>query len=136
MPTLSKADQRELVSQNAARTRKENALARLRELEVAERERRVIPADEVADAWTHVVAAVKSSVLRIPDNCAIAVAAVTEPREARLILAREVESILKNLSDDIQRLSESGYFGSSGSVKATRTRKPRGLGKRALPAKQ
>jgi hypothetical protein len=76
VPNLSKADRAAQVSANEARRRKEVALARLREMEVAEKARMLLPADEVRTAWVQVGGKIKDAVLRIrppwppPRTCA------------------------------------------------------------------
>ena len=102
MPTLSKADKRAKVSQNEARRRKEVALARLRELELAEKETRLVSADAMTNTWTTVAGKMRDAVLRIPDKCAPAVAAAQDAREARGILQAECEAILRALSNELQ----------------------------------
>jgi hypothetical protein len=103
MPKLSKADEAPKVSQNEARRRKELALARLREMEVAEREGKLIPVDVAADTVTKAFAMVKAAVLRIPDKTARHVMAAADPAAGREILARECENALKGAYDELQR---------------------------------
>ncbi|MCX6626157.1 MAG: hypothetical protein NTW28_00820, partial [Candidatus Solibacter sp.] len=89
MPNLSQSDQRAKVSQNEAWRRKELALAEIREMEAAERAGRMIAAAEVNAAWEDIRAKIKRAVLRIPANCAAKVAAISDPREVRAVLASE-----------------------------------------------
>jgi len=64
---------READSYYSALRRKEHALARLRELEVAEKERQLLPADAVAREWTAVLRSVRANILaatsRIRQRC-------------------------------------------------------------------
>jgi len=53
-------------SLHAFRTRKEAALARLRELEVAEREGRLLPADAVEARWREILARLRAAILAVP----------------------------------------------------------------------
>lgn len=101
MPNFSKADKAAEISASEARRRKEVALARLREMEVAQRARLLLPAEEVRTAWVEVGGKIKDAVLRIPDKLAPAVAAAADVREVRAILLAECESILRTLHDDI-----------------------------------
>jgi len=101
MPTLSRKDKRAKVSQNEARRRKEVALARIREMEADERAGKLIQAEAVRDAWVKILSAVKAAVLRLPDKLAPTLAAVSDAREARAILAAECEAILKALHEEI-----------------------------------
>lgn len=105
MPKLSKRDQVAKVSQNEARRRKEVALARLREMEVAEREGKLIQVEAAADAIAKAFGIVKAAVLRIPDKAVRHVMAAAEPGEGREILIRECESALKGAHDELQRFT-------------------------------
>lgn len=104
MPQLSKSDAKAKVSANEARRRKEEALARLRELEVAEKEGKVIPRETAADAVTKAFSIVRTAVLRIPDKAARQVMAAGNAGEGREILLRECEGALKGAHDELQRL--------------------------------
>lgn len=101
MPKLSKADQAAKISATEARRRKEVALARLREMEVAQKAGLLLSASDVRDRWVTILAAVKTAVLRMPDKLAPQMAAAADVREAHTILAGECEAILRELSDDI-----------------------------------
>ena len=133
MPRLSKAEQRVSVSANAVRLRKETALAEVRELEAAERAGRVIPADRVIQTWAAILGAVKAAVLGIPDRCALAVSSAKDPRAARAVLATECEAILRNLSDDVRKLSPAGNNGRGGRVDAPYPDAAGEVGERTLP---
>jgi hypothetical protein len=102
MPKLSKSDQGAKVSQNEARRRKEVALACIREMEAAEKAGRMIAVDQVDAAWSDIRAKIKGAVLRIPVNCAAKVAAISDAREVRAVLAAECETILRELSHEIR----------------------------------
>ena len=102
MPNLSKSDKHAKVSANEARRRKELALAEIREMEAAEKAGRMIAVDQVDAAWSDIRAKIKRAVLRIPVNCAAKVAAISDPREVRAVLASECEAILKELSNEIR----------------------------------
>ena len=102
MPKLSKADQTAKVSQNEARRRKEEALARLRELEVAEKEGRVIPREAAASAMVKAMATVRAAVLRIPSTATRRIMAATDETEAREILTHECEAALRGASDELR----------------------------------
>jgi hypothetical protein len=101
MPKLSKSDQAAKVSATEARRRKEFALARLRELELAQKAGLLLPASDVRDRWVNILTAIKTAVLRMPDKLAPQMAAAADVREAHTILAAECETILRELSDDI-----------------------------------
>lgn len=103
MPNLSRADKAAKVSATEARRRKEVALARLRELEVAEKTRQLLSAAEVRSTWVAVAAKIRDAVLRIPDKLAPQVVAAKDAMEARAILAAECEAILKTLAGEVER---------------------------------
>src|SRR5574340_1092346 len=102
-PSADVCKREERISEDEARRRKEIALARLREMEVAEKERRLVPADQIESAWTAVAGKIKDAVLRIPDKCAPAVVAAADVQEARAVLMIECEGILRALHDDLLR---------------------------------
>ncbi len=101
MPHLSKADREAKISATEARRRKEVALARLRELELAERAKLLLPSNEVRSVWVVVAGKLRDAVLGIPDKLAPAVAAAADAREVRNILMQECEAILRTLHDDL-----------------------------------
>ena len=102
MPNLSAADRAAKISANEARRRKEVALARLREIEVAEREGKLIAADAVADRWRAIAGKLGAALDRIPSRCAHAVHAAKDQREAEKLLAAEVRTIRKELADELR----------------------------------
>lgn len=85
----------------AVELRKNFALARRRELELAQLEGLLVPAEEVKSAWVKVLATVKTGVLRIPDRASQQVAASSDLREVRTILERECEAVLKGIHDEL-----------------------------------
>jgi phage terminase Nu1 subunit (DNA packaging protein) len=87
MPTESKGLTRE-------RTRKEAALATLRELQVAEAEGKLVRADEVVKAWAGAVIRLREAVLAIPARCATRFA---DPRHAEGVIRAECELALRHL---------------------------------------
>ena len=101
MPKLSKADQAAKLSASEIRRQKEETLLAIRKLELAEKSGELIRKAKVREAWGRVVVSIKAGVLRLPDRCAPELAAASTPLEAREILTRECESLLKGLHDDI-----------------------------------
>ncbi|MFN7918909.1 MAG: hypothetical protein U0Q16_02360 [Bryobacteraceae bacterium] len=89
------------VSEAEARRRKEVALARIRELELAEKEGALLPKVAVRDAWVKVLSTIRTGILRLPDKCAQELAGAATPGEVRDILLRECEAVLKGVSHDI-----------------------------------
>jgi hypothetical protein len=78
------------------RTRKEKALATLRELQLAEASGQLIRADHVKATWAGAVVRLRNAVLAIPTRCA---AQFADPRHAEAIIRRECELALKQLQD-------------------------------------
>jgi phage terminase Nu1 subunit (DNA packaging protein) len=62
---LTKGRKPSATSLHAARTRKERALAELREIEVAQKRGQLIDADEVAREWSDILRQVRAGVLAI-----------------------------------------------------------------------
>lgn len=102
MPKLSAADQAAKVSTTEARRRKEVALARLRELEVAEREGKLIAAEAVESRWRAIAGKIGQALDRIPSRCAQAAHAARDQREAEKAIAAEVRTIRRELSDELR----------------------------------
>ncbi len=71
--------------------RKETAQARLRELEVAQREGELIPAAEVQEAWLRIGTLWRTRMLAIPSKMAARLAA-KKPAEIRALLDDEIRA--------------------------------------------
>jgi phage terminase Nu1 subunit (DNA packaging protein) len=87
MPTESKGLTRE-------RTRKEAALATLRELQLAEAQGKLVKAADVAATWNGAVIKLRQAVLAIPARCA---ARFADPRHAEAVIRAECELALRHL---------------------------------------
>jgi len=99
MPKLSKADQAAKITTNEARRRKEVALARLREMEAAQREGLLLVASEVRQTWAEGFSALKDRILILPDRLAARLANRPEA-EVRAILRDELEQALRAIHAD------------------------------------
>jgi hypothetical protein len=99
MPKLSKADQAAKVSATEARRRKELALARLREMEVAQKAGLLLPASDVRSTWAERLGALKDRILILPDRLAARLANRPEA-EVRAILRDELEEALRAIHAD------------------------------------
>jgi len=99
MPKLSKADQQAKVSTTEARRRKEVALARLREMEAAQRAGVLLFAADVRKVWAERLGALKDRVLILPDRLAARLANRPEA-EVRAILRDELEECLRGIHAD------------------------------------
>lgn len=90
------------ITEQEGRRRKEVALARLRELEVAKEEGKVIPVQQVVDAWTRTGGRIRDALLSIPDKVGPLTAAATTAIECRDIVRTEIEQILRTLADEFR----------------------------------
>lgn len=92
------------ISEHEARRQKEVALARLRQMEVAEKEGRMIDAQMVRDRWASIAGRVREALLAFPDRCAPNIAGATgsDAGMVRAALLVEVETLLKTLHDDLR----------------------------------
>ncbi|MEZ5398609.1 MAG: hypothetical protein R2729_03005 [Bryobacteraceae bacterium] len=97
----SKADRAAKLSATEIRRQKEETLLAIRKLELAQKAGDLIPKGDVRERWGRIVVAIKAGVLRLPDRCAPELAAATTAAEAREILRRECESLLKGLAEDV-----------------------------------
>ena len=101
MPKLSKRDLAVKLSANEIRRQKEETLLAIRKLELAEKAGELVPKSQVRETWGRIVVSIKAGVLRLPDRCAPELAAASTPLEAREILMRECEALLRGLHADI-----------------------------------
>ena len=101
MPRESAAEAKLGLTANGIRLAKEQCLLDTRLLELAEKKAELIAKADVRAAWSRIVVAIKAGILRLPDRCTPELAATTTALEAREILQRECEAILRGLHDDI-----------------------------------
>ena len=81
------------------RTRKMAADARIAEIELRKVEGELVIAEEVVDAWTSVVGAVKARLLSIPTKAAPIVANENQAGECQIILEDLINEALEELSN-------------------------------------
>ena len=81
------------------RTRKMAADARIAEIELRKVEGELVVAEEVVDAWTGVVGAVKARLLSIPTKAAPIVANENQAGECQIILEDLINEALEELSN-------------------------------------
>lgn len=89
---------------NAARARREEALASLAELDLAKQRGELIPADQVLQAWSGIFSVVQSILLGLPSRIAGGVAGAATTQEisaAAMVVVREA----------LYELAESGENG-------------------------
>ena len=85
-------------SYDEARTRKVNAEAEIAELELKKIHNELVNADDVVQAWTDVLASVKSRLLSIPTKAAPVVAAETNAGMCQKIVEELIQEALEELS--------------------------------------
>lgn len=84
-----------------AQRRKEVALADLRELELAQKSGQLIEVSGAALFLANASKAVTNQLLALPDKLAPLIAAVTDIRECRDMLLKEIKQALENLPEKI-----------------------------------
>jgi len=83
---------------NAARARKMEADAQMAELELLQAKRKLVPAEDVAGAWTDVLAAMKAKLLAMPSVVAPVCATETDLPTIQSILENQIREALDELS--------------------------------------
>lgn len=84
---------------NQARTRKESAIARRREIELEVLEGSLVKRDEVRKTWLLIAAQVNAALDRIAPKCAPDAAAAKDARGAEKVISAEVRKIKQELAD-------------------------------------
>lgn len=84
---------------NKARAEHERLKVREKELDLAEREKELLPADEVREKVAAMIGATRSRLLLMPDRVAPKVATLDDVLECRAVLEREVRLALMDLVD-------------------------------------
>lgn len=103
MPTLSKADQKVRETITQATLRKESALATLREIELSEKQGKLIEVDAAATLWASVGQIIRDGLLSLPERIAPELAALTDQRQVRDQLRDELRKVLANFPDAIHK---------------------------------
>lgn len=88
-----------VVSFSEAQRRKEQALAELRELELATKRGELVATADVQREWTGVLAAVRDSMLALPMRLSGRLAAMTDQRVIERFLRDAIRAELTKLSD-------------------------------------
>ena len=76
--------------------------AKLRRLEFETRQGKLIEAALVKERWAAILVVLKERVLAVPDKLAPEVTALTDERQVREALKREMNALLKAVHSDIQ----------------------------------
>ena len=82
-----------------AQTRKEAAVASLRELELQERRGELLRADETQATWESIISTTRSHLLLLPAKLGYKVAVLTDPAECQSVIDAEIKAALKSLSE-------------------------------------
>lgn len=80
------------------KARHERARARLAELELAEKERLLIPFDECLEIFGKSIGALRAGLLMMPTKLAGEIVGLESIAEAKAVLEREIHQVLTNLS--------------------------------------
>jgi phage terminase Nu1 subunit (DNA packaging protein) len=89
------------VSEAEGRRRRIVALAELREVELRKKKGELMEADKVVETLARISSIVRDSLLSLPERIAGQVAALTDERQVRDLLASEVRKSLSHLSQKI-----------------------------------
>ena len=92
------------MSHAEARRRTQQALAQIREEELAELRGALVRAADVGAAVTAVHAQLRSALERVPDKLADVVAAESDPAAVHALLTAEIDLVLEDLAADVHRL--------------------------------
>lgn len=76
--------------------------AKLRRLEFETRQGRLVEAAVVKERWAAILVVIKERILAVPDKLAPEVTALTDERQVRDALKREMHALLKAVHSDIQ----------------------------------
>ncbi len=76
--------------------------AKLRKLEFETRQGKLIEAELVGQRWSGILVMLKDRVLGVPDKLAPEVAALTDERQVRDVLRREMHLLLKVLNQEVR----------------------------------
>jgi len=87
-----------LITYNTARAKKEHFKALQEELNYQKAVGELLPAADIEKAATRTARIVRDALLSIPDRCSALCAAETDPNRVHMIIADEVENVLKSLS--------------------------------------
>ena len=76
--------------------------AKLRRLDFDTRQGRLIEVEIVKERWAAILVVVKERILAVPDKLAPELTALTDERQMRDALKREMNALLKTIHSDIQ----------------------------------
>jgi len=76
--------------------------AKLRRLEFETRQGKLVEAEAVKNRWASILVELKERILAVPDKLAPEVTALTDERQVREVLKREMHALLNLLRADVQ----------------------------------
>ncbi len=85
-----------------ARLQREIYAGKLRRLEFEAKSGTLIPADKVTKKWTAIAEVVKSRLEAVPSKLAPQVAALSDVKAVRALLAEEMRQVLRSLADGVR----------------------------------
>lgn len=84
---------------NESKAKREACLARLAEIEVAEKEDRLVPIEKVEKDWFGVCRAIREAFMNMPDRLSNQLAGETDPTAIDRMLRSEIQMNLEQLSE-------------------------------------
>jgi phage terminase Nu1 subunit (DNA packaging protein) len=90
---------REGIDPATEQARLHQARRELAELELAEKRRELLPADQVETTWTRFASTVRAKLLAVPAKTAEELAAATEARECHAVVEAAIHEALEALAD-------------------------------------
>lgn len=98
-PCQTRRDSEDESSLAEALRRKELATAKLRELELAEKEGRLLPTDQVTDAWVKIATVMRTRLLTIPSKLAPRLVGMKRAADFKEAIETEIREVLQELAD-------------------------------------
>ena len=80
--------------------------AALLKLEYEEKQKKLIPVENIITAEAHAGRLIKDGLSSIPDRCAALCAAESDPRQVKLILQKEIDAVLNSISSGLLNFHE------------------------------
>ena len=85
-----------------ARLQRELYVGKLQRLEFEAKSGTLIPAEQVIKRWTSIAAMVKTKLEAVPSKLAPRIAAISDVRQCRELLAKEVKTILSGIASEVR----------------------------------
>lgn len=101
MPNLTKRDKKNKITQTEAERRRAVAIAKLRELELKEKQGRLIDRTQVERTWFEHARLIRDGILSIPDRLSALMASISDPHKVHQLLDSELRKALSEVADSI-----------------------------------